>query len=298
MSLTDPLLPPNPVRAQRELANKLREQAAGRRLEATSLSAGETRVPGGTISIESPGQLITKYASGRTCTWLGPIYQGNETTRVHTGDGISVVAEQPLEWGGMRSIFTAKQSAVDGTQTVTLGQGTSYPLDAVRAFTKELTLIAGSDAGVGTVTIRADQSIILSTPESVTGQSANIRMDPTTKHILMISSAASAKLDIEDLDVDLDAVLAIRPRTWRDRCEVERDPSTTTRYVGFVADELHELGLTQFVEYDESGAPASVAYDRMAAALLPVVQDQAARITVLEERLAALADRLTTLETP
>jgi hypothetical protein len=60
---------------------------------------------------------------------------------------------------------------------------------------------------------------------------------------------------------------------------------------GFIAEELADDGLGQFVTYDKAGQPEGVAYDRMCAALLIVCRDQQQRIDDLTARVAALERR-------
>ncbi|MGH9247987.1 MAG: tail fiber domain-containing protein [Acidimicrobiales bacterium] len=110
----------------------------------------------------------------------------------------------------------------------------------------------------------------------------------TPQSLRHVTSARRFKVDIEDADIDPAAVLALRPRTWRDRVEVDEDPDTDRWHVGFVADEVDEAGLTQFVDYDETGEPFAITYDRLTAALFTLAQTQERRIADLEQRVAAL----------
>lgn len=140
---------------------------------------------------------------------------------------------------------------------------------------------AGTNAFVvgGSAIVISAPSVFISHP--TTADAANARLDPTTGLLQRSTSSARYKVDIEDLAVDADAVLRLRPRVWRDRAEVEADPDTPRRHVGLVAEEVAEH-LPAFVEYAAEGGPDAVAYDRLAVALLAVVQDQAQRIAALE----------------
>jgi hypothetical protein len=109
----------------------------------------------------------------------------------------------------------------------------------------------------------------------------------TTGIVQRSTSARRFKLDIEDLDVDPGAVLQLRPRTWRDRHEVEEDPDTGHRVPGFVAEELVDIGLDIFVIRND-GEVESIAYDRLTAALIPLMQRQQQQIDALTARLDAL----------
>lgn len=95
-------------------------------------------------------------------------------------------------------------------------------------------------------------------------------------------SSARFKKEIKSLTPDKQAILAMRVVQFRYKVSVTQDQTVQT---GLIAEELHELGLEWLVEYDESGAPYSVRYYRIALALLPVVQDHEARIAALEAAL-------------
>lgn len=120
-----------------------------------------------------------------------------------------------------------------------------------------------------------------------TGSAANLRIDPGTAQIQYETSSRRYKQDIEDLDIDPEAFLQLRPRTWRDKGEVEREPETTRRNVGFIAEEVDELGLP-FVDYDAEGRPDALQYNRFMAGAVKVMQSQAAQINDLTARLEAL----------
>lgn len=140
---------------------------------------------------------------------------------------------------------------------------------------------------------------------------AEVRMDSSTGRLtyVSISSTRRVKRDIQPLAVDLDAVLQMQPRSWLpkpavrqcpdwmheqhsdEECragEVVESPEDDIRQVGFIAEELDEIGLGDFVQYDDEGLPAAISYDRLTAALIPVLQQQQAQIEALTARLDAL----------
>lgn len=106
--------------------------------------------------------------------------------------------------------------------------------------------------------------------------------------ILRVVSSRRYKREIRDADVDPAAVLAMRGRTWRDKADVAEDPNTGRRYVGFIAEELDELGLTEFVDYDVDGLPQAIQYDRVSVALLALAQHQQTQLDDLGARVTAL----------
>ena len=60
------------------------------------------------------------------------------------------------------------------------------------------------------------------------------------------------------------------------------------RDIGLVAEDLEDAGVGEFVQYDSFGQTQGVAYDRIAAALIPIVRELRDRIEALEARIAAL----------
>lgn len=153
---------------------------------------------------------------------------------------------------------------------------------------------AGGPA-TGTVAIHASNSAV-SVAYGTDTLAANTYLT-TSGGIRRTSSSLRYKQDVEDLQVDLAAVLAMRPRTWRDKRQVEEDPTTTLRIPGFVAEELDALGLTEFVTYEANG-PESIQYDRLSAAQQLVLVDHQARIVQLEEQVAALTAAVAALQNP
>lgn len=137
----------------------------------------------------------------------------------------------------------------------------------------------------GTLAIHASNSAV-SVAYGTDTLAANTYLT-TSGGIRRTSSSLRYKQDVEDLQVDLAAVLAMRPRTWRDKRQVEEDPTTTLRIPGFIAEELDALGLIEFVTYEANG-PESIQYDRLAAAQQLVLIDHEARLTDALTRLAAL----------
>lgn len=97
------------------------------------------------------------------------------------------------------------------------------------------------------------------------------------------SSSKRYKKNIKDAELDTQAVLAISVKTFQYKTAIESDDNT---HLGVIAEDLHDLGLTDFVYYDEQNRPDGVAYDRLALALIPLIQQQEARLRAIEERLA------------
>jgi hypothetical protein len=55
-----------------------------------------------------------------------------------------------------------------------------------------------------------------------------------------------------------------------------------------IAEEVHDAGLTEFVQYNDDGEPDALAYGNMVSLCIKAIQEQQAIITALETRLSAL----------
>ena len=129
---------------------------------------------------------------------------------------------------------------------------------------------------------------LLKVPTTSVG--SNMFLNADNGLIARNTSSIRYKKDVEDWSPDVDAVLALQPRMWRDRNPLEgMDPDLW--HVGFVAEEVDDLGLSGLVQYDDEGRPDALHYDRFAAAQQVVLRDHEARISELESRLAESLER-------
>ena len=103
-------------------------------------------------------------------------------------------------------------------------------------------------------------------------------------------SSRRYKRNIVDWNPDAERVLAMRPRQWQ-----HSDPASPIDerwHVGFIAEEIDDLGLRGLVRYEVSPKgdylPDGLNYERFAAAQQIVLQKHEAEINELRERIALL----------
>lgn len=106
-----------------------------------------------------------------------------------------------------------------------------------------------------------------------------------------VSSSRRHKKNIKPAAVDPDAVLSMQLVTFLYKVEIDTGRLAELQH-GLIAEQLDELGLDWLVDYGEDGQPEGVRYDRIALALLPVLQRQEQRITAIENHLDALGGDL------
>lgn len=106
------------------------------------------------------------------------------------------------------------------------------------------------------------------------------------------SSSRRFKQDIANYSVDYNSFLSINPVTFRYKSEVEEVGESAGTTVGFIAEELEELGLTEYVVLDEKGDPFGINYSNMVVALKDIVTKQDEMIKSLTARIEALESKV------
>ncbi|MFO1499278.1 MAG: tail fiber domain-containing protein [Verrucomicrobiota bacterium] len=136
------------------------------------------------------------------------------------------------------------------------------------------------------------------------GNRRNVQWDPATSQIGTETTSRRYKTNIVTLQDDFAALLKARPVTYT------RPASPNVPEIGYIAEELHELGLTRLVDYDQQGRPDAINYEKICLYLnenvkrheREVVELQAERqvqseqLTAQAKEIDALRTRLTELE--
>jgi hypothetical protein len=221
--------------------------AAGDTSAAAIIEAGDNS---GSLSIRSGGSASISIGTAST------VFNGNISTS--NGSGISSTGNlNVISNSNGSTVFTSDNSGNVSARSISLGN------------------VSGSLNAPGVYNNQG-------------GTSANLFV-ASNGNFARITSARKYKEDIQDIDYGL-AALELQPKTWVSKEEyVENNNSAEglTRHVGFIAEDLDDLGLTELVYYD-NGEPDSINYDRMTTLLIPVIKQQQERIDALEARLAAL----------
>jgi hypothetical protein len=119
----------------------------------------------------------------------------------------------------------------------------------------------------------------------------------TTRRAMWISSAGvfgyasssrTKKQDIEAANLNVDSILSIEPKHFRYIKAVEELGDDAPIEIGMIAEDLHDAGLTDFVDYGASGDIEGIHYSNYVVALQAVVRDQADKIAALTNRLDRL----------
>ena len=98
------------------------------------------------------------------------------------------------------------------------------------------------------------------------------------------TSSRRYKNSIENATHGLTELLALRPVTYKGN----NDDDGNTVFGGLIAEEVHDAGLTEFVQYNDDDEPDALAYGNMVSLCIKAIQEQQETIKKLEARIAAL----------
>jgi hypothetical protein len=123
---------------------------------------------------------------------------------------------------------------------------------------------------------------------STTGSGANVHVG-TTGRLYRSTSSLKYKTNVQAATFGLADVLKLRAVTYQGN---GLDDGSKT-YAGLIAEEVHDAGLTEFVQYAEDGTPDALAYGNMVSLLVKSIQElktivdaQAAEIAELKAKVA------------
>jgi hypothetical protein len=114
-----------------------------------------------------------------------------------------------------------------------------------------------------------------------TGSAANMFVSPGDGAIYRSTSSIKYKKNVEDYDKGLTEVMQMRPVFYEGISESDEGKI----FAGLIAEEVNDLGLTEFVQYAEDGSPDSLAYQNMVALLIKSIQELKTEIDSLKNQI-------------
>jgi len=148
---------------------------------------------------------------------------------------------------------------------------------------------AFNSANVDLFGIRTDGAIYTgaagNSPYNLTTPSAANCFINTNGYLYRSTSSLKYKKNIQDYTKGLAELLQLRPVSYESINEEEAG----NIYAGLIAEEVHDLGLTEFVQYRTDGTPDALSYANMIALLTKAIQEQNQTIQSLQEQINILA---------
>ena len=145
-------------------------------------------------------------------------------------------------------------------------------------------LLIRNTATGATNTIQAS-GVITSPPTyaNTSGGAANMFVQ-TDGSFYRSTSSLKYKTNVQDATHGLADLLQLRSVTYEGKAETDAGKT----FGGLIAEEVHAVGLTEFVQYAEDGSPDALAYGNMVSLCIKAIQEQQALITQLTARITAL----------
>jgi hypothetical protein len=174
------------------------------------------------------------------------------------------------------STMTVTGSAtISGTVLIGSTTDTGQKLQVTGTTSDSSTFSFATKNSSGTVTlgIRNDGAITTGTaaasPYNLTvASTANLYVD-NVGYLYRAISSIKYKRDIIDYDKGLNVLLNLRPVYYKGISNHDGN----TQYAGLIAEEVHELGLTEFVQYAKDGTPDALSYSNMVSLLIKSIQE-------------------------
>ena len=116
-----------------------------------------------------------------------------------------------------------------------------------------------------------------STYNLTTGTAANMHVD-SNGFFYRSTSSLKYKTDVRDYDKGLNEVMQLQPKYYKGKDD------GNVQFAGLIAEDVHDLGLTEFVQYADDETPDALAYPNMIALLTKAIQELKAEIELLKSK--------------
>lgn len=126
------------------------------------------------------------------------------------------------------------------------------------------------------------QLVLTVSKDDTTSDAANMNIRSADGLVRRSTSSRRYKNTITDATHGLTELLALRPVTYKGNNDGDR------LFGGLIAEEVHDAGLTEFVQYDSDDEPDALAYGHMVSLCIKSIQEQQTLIETLTDRVAAL----------
>jgi len=145
--------------------------------------------------------------------------------------------------------------------------------------------IAFGTGGAGTIQATermritsAGQIEFAATYNNTTASAANMHISSAGGQIFRSTSSLKYKTDVKDYDKGLNEVMQLQPKYYKGKNDGD------TQFAGLIAEDVNDLGLSEFVQYAEDGTPDALAYTHMVALLVNAIQELKAEIEILKNK--------------
>jgi len=236
------------------------------------VDAGNNSVAVGTPNVRTGALTVGSTESGVMAVLRTDLGGGNTsgTTGIYMGDAASGVITLARE-----------KTNVNTSDTVIYGEhGFNVQDERIRASRGYINFYA-----VGVARVQINSAGISSTAiyNNTSGAGTNLGVS-SSGEFYRSTSSIKYKRDVQDAPHGLTELMTLRPVTYKSNGNTDGE----TVYGGLIAEEVHDAGLTEFVQYAEDGSPDALSYANMVSLCVKAIQDQQTMIETLEARITAL----------
>lgn len=146
-----------------------------------------------------------------------------------------------------------------------------------------------NSAGTNRLVVQGTGPILASNLSNI-GDFRNMQYNDVTGEIGYDNSSRRDKRNIRALQEDFKALLDMSPKTYT-------RPWAPDRWeIGFIAEDFHKKGLFPLVEYDQTGYPDGLRYDKMITYIVPLLKQQQEELDDKTERIDRLESEVVLLK--
>jgi len=239
------------------------------------------KADGGNVGIgtSSPGSLLTLYAT----TTPTIAFQNSGAVRGYlSADSGNNIYNAVTGNGHVFQCDSTERMRIHAGGAVSIGSSTAvgrFLVQGATSNTADYTMILKNSSGTDLLVVRNDgYTFSPYTYNATTGGGANMHVASDGSLNRSVSSIKYKK-NVKSYTKGLAEVLKMKPVTYNSINENE-----TNTYAGLIAEEIHELGLTEFVQYADDETPDALSYSNMVALLVKSVQELKAEIDTLKNK--------------
>jgi hypothetical protein len=196
-----------------------------------------------------------------------------------------------LDFSSYNGTTVTPRMRLDSSGNLLVGTTSSLARLTVVSSTADVTskgVQVNNSAGTELLAIRSEGAFFTggaaaSPYNSTTASAANVFI-ASTGQLQRSTSSIKYKTAVNDATHGLADLLALRPVTYKGKSKSDGEKI----FGGLIAEEVHEAGLTEFVQYADDGSPDALAYGNMVSLCIKAIQQQQALIQNLTTRLTAL----------
>jgi hypothetical protein len=236
---------------------------------------------GNRVMTSPDGITWTARTSAADNSWFGVTYgNGLFVAVAETGSGNRVMTSPDgITW-------TARTSAADNLWfSVTYGNGLFVAVARSGSGNRVMTSGKQYKQDLAHNNIWQGNQYMPFVYNQTTAEAANMYIDTTTGELKRSTSSIRYKTNVELYQKGLNDLLNLTPVTFKGI----NDGNKT--FAGFIAEELDENGLTEFVQYDAQGKPDAIRYNQMVTILTKSIQELFAIIEELQVKIQILENK-------